>query len=178
MNEIKPIVITGFMGCGKTEVARALARRLAVETIDLDEFITSQTGRTPARLIDEDGETVFRNIEFEALTNILQKTTVAVLSLGGGAWIESRNRDVLANAGSVVVWLDTPFSLCWSRIEATPGDRPLGRTKEQAHELYQRRLAIYQLATVQVQTTANETADEIAARIEAEVKSSPLFIST
>lgn len=170
MKNQRRIVIIGFMGCGKTEVARALARRLGVEMLDLDEFITSQTGRTPARLIDEDGESAFRKIEFEALTKVLENITAAVVSLGGGAWIEPKNRDILLADGSVIVWLDTPFDLCWSRIESTPSERPLGRTRDHAHKLYERRLPLYQLAKIQIQTSSNDTPDEIAARIEADVK--------
>ncbi|HEU4870213.1 MAG TPA: shikimate kinase, partial [Pyrinomonadaceae bacterium] len=57
-----PIVITGFMGCGKSRVARALAQNLNVSFVDLDESITARTGRTPAQLIDEDGEPAFRRV--------------------------------------------------------------------------------------------------------------------
>ena len=161
-----PIVITGFMGCGKSEVARALAKRLAVEMLDLDEFITLETGRTPARLIDEDGEPAFRQIETSTLATMLRNKSEEVIALGGGAWIESRNRDLLSEADAITVWLDTPFEVCWTRIESAPDDRPLGRTKIQAYELYQRRLPIYQLAGIRTEATAHDTPDEIAARIQ------------
>jgi shikimate kinase len=137
--------------------------------LDLDEFITLETGRTPAKLIDEDGEPAFRKIEFEALTNILRKKNIEVFALGGGAWIQSRNRELLSETGSVIVWLDTPFQVCWTRIESAPEDRPLGRTKEQAHELYKSRLPTYQLATIRVHADVEDTPSEIAARIEAQV---------
>ena len=169
MKSRRPIVITGFMGCGKSEVARALAQRLGVEMLDLDEFITLETGRTPAKLIDEDGEPTFRNIEFEALTNVLQNKNIEVFALGGGAWIQPRNRELLSATDSVIVWLDTPFQVCWTRIASAPEDRPLGRTKEQAHELYKSRLPTYLLATIRVHAEAEDPPSEIAARIEAEV---------
>src|SRR5919112_1602449 len=50
-----PIVITGFMGCGKSKVARELALRRDVVMVDLDEWITARVGRSPAQLINEDG---------------------------------------------------------------------------------------------------------------------------
>ena len=56
------IVITGFMGCGKSNIARELARRLDVPMIDLDDRITAHEGRTPAQLITEAGEDQFRAI--------------------------------------------------------------------------------------------------------------------
>ena len=54
------LIILGFMGCGKTTIARELARRLERKFIDLDSFITERTGRSPAELIAEDGEPIFR----------------------------------------------------------------------------------------------------------------------
>ena len=51
-----PIVITGFMGCGKSKIARALARRLDVPVVDLDDIITARQGRTPAQLMDRSKE--------------------------------------------------------------------------------------------------------------------------
>lgn len=167
MRSRRPIVITGFMGCGKSEVARALAQRLGVEIVDLDELITLETGRTPAQLIEEDGEPTFRQIETRTLTTAIENTRNEVIALGGGAWIEIRNRDLLSQAEAITVWLDTPFEVCWARIKAAPEDRPLGRTKMQAYELYQRRLPIYQLASLRTEASDNDTPDEIAARIQA-----------
>jgi len=79
------VVITGFMGCGKSKVARELAERLKVTMVDLDERITARTGRTPAQLIDEDGERTFRTIETETLRDVLKSREAGVIALGGGA---------------------------------------------------------------------------------------------
>src|SRR5215470_15144782 len=79
------IVITGFMGCGKTRIARRLAERLNLEFVDLDEHITAHQGRSPARLINEDGEAAFRAIESKALLEVLKTKPAAVIALGGGA---------------------------------------------------------------------------------------------
>ena len=59
---MRPVVITGFMGCGKTSVARELAVRLNTSMVDLDERITALTSRTPAQLIVEEGEAAFRTV--------------------------------------------------------------------------------------------------------------------
>jgi len=166
------IVITGFMGCGKSEVARSLAQRLGLEMIDLDEFITAAVGRTPAQLIDEEGEAVFRNIEANNLANVLKTGARRVIALGGGAWIENRNRELLANAAAIGVWLDTPFEVCWTRIESATEARPLARTKNNAYDLYERRRPIYELATIKIQTRPEQNPDEIAASIERQLLSS------
>src|SRR4030095_1061423 len=105
----EPVVITGFMGCGKTEVARHLAQRLKIEMTDLDELITRTEGTTPAKLIHERGEPAFRPMETVVLNMLLNRKTAGVIALGGGAWIESVNREVIRNSGAISVWLRTPF---------------------------------------------------------------------
>ena len=152
------IVITGFMGSGKTRVARELARRLNVEMADLDERITEREGRSPAQLINDEGEEAFRVIESNNLRELLEQDSARVVALGGGAWIQKVNRELIEQHGCVSVWLDVPFEVCWARIETSGEDRPLGRTKEQAQTLYEQRTPIYKLATVRV---GNESLEEL-----------------
>jgi shikimate kinase len=169
MKPAGPIVITGFMGCGKTEVARALAGRLGLAMLDLDTEILKQQGRTVAQLIVEDGEPAFRAIETDTLRALLQTGTASVIALGGGAWITDENRKLIGQHNGVSVWLDTPFAVCWQRIESSSDDRPLGRTREQAERLFQLRQPVYQLATIPVPVMAHEHLDSIVARLEVEL---------
>jgi shikimate kinase len=157
----RPIVITGFMGCGKSVVARALAAHLNVSFVDLDESITDRTGRTPAQLIKEDGESAFRCIETDTLREVLHAGEAGVIALGGGAWIEVANRELINQYGCSSVWLDVPFEVCWTRIESGGEDRPLGRTKSQAATLYERRRPVYQLATIHVPLLGHEDLDDL-----------------
>ena len=165
MNGTGPIVITGFMGCGKSKVARELARRRNVLMVDLDEWITTRVGRSPAQLIDEDGERAFREIETNALRELLQSGTAGVIALGGGAWIEEANRELIDQYGCTSIWLDTPFEICWERIATSAEDRPLGRTREEAEARYQRRKPVYRLAKIHIQVGAEESVDDLVDRI-------------
>lgn len=144
------IVITGFMGSGKTRIARELARQLDLEMVDLDEKITASEGRSPAQLIVEEGEEVFRVIESKVLRELLETDTTDVIALGGGAWIQEVNRHLINQHECLSVWLDVPFEVCWARMEASGEDRPLGSTREQAQALYDQRKSIYQLAKVRI----------------------------
>ena len=164
-----PIVITGFMGCGKTEVAGALAGQLGLRMSDLDDLITQSTGRTPAQLIDQEGEPTFRQIEASILDHLLTDGTADVISLGGGAWIEGNNRQRLEKANAISIWLDTPFEICWQRIVTSTEDRPLGRTKQQAVELFERRRPIYELAQIRVEVDTTDLPVKIAGDLEAEI---------
>jgi shikimate kinase len=163
------IVITGFMGAGKTTVARALARLLGCASLDLDDLITAREGRTPQQLIDEDGEAAFREAETRALREALASDEARVIATGGGTWTLERNRALVAAHGCLSVWLDAPFELCWERITGggATTDRPFARDRERARELYDRRLADYRLASLRVRVTprlgVEELADEIAA---------------
>jgi shikimate kinase len=168
-----PIVITGFMGCGKTEVARALALRLNLQIGDLDEKIAEQTGRTAAQLIVEQGEPAFRAVETNTLSQLLKDHAAGVIALGGGAWITEEIRNLISQHKGLTVWLDAPFDLCWQRIESSSEDRPLGRTREQAEQLYRLRQPVYQLAAIRLEVMAQNDVESLVDRIEADLRKLP-----
>jgi len=163
------IVITGFMGSGKSTVARALALRLDSQMIDLDGEILKKEYRSAKQIIDDQGEPSFREIETRVLRAVLQKNAAGVIALGGGSWTLPRNREMLASSGAISVWLNAPFNLCWQRIVASTlggkDERPLARNEQQALSLYTERRAVYATADLHVEATANKTADEIALEI-------------
>jgi len=159
------------MGCGKTRVARELARRLSVAMVDLDDQVTKRVGRSPAQLIVEDGEPAFRAIEFDTLRNVLQTGEARVIALGGGAWIQEPNRRLLDQYSCLSIWLDAPFEMCWTRISASQEIRPLGKTREQALALFEQRRPVYELAKVHV-VIDEENFDDLVSRIQSAVTSS------
>ena len=159
------------MGCGKTRVARELARRLGVVMVDLDDQVTKRVGRTPAQLIVEDGEPAFRAIEFDTLRNVLQIGEARVIALGGGAWIQEPNRRLLDQHSCLSIWLDAPFEVCWTRISASQEIRPLGKTREQALALFEQRRPVYELANVHI-AIREENFEDLVLRIQSAVTSS------
>jgi shikimate kinase len=161
----RQIVIIGFMGTGKTTVARELARKLRCSAVDLDELITTQNGRRPGKIIEQDGEDTFREIETELLREIIEKETARIVAVGGGAWTIAANRELIAAGGAFTVWLDAPFELCWERIEAGREGRPLARSRELAQRLYVERRPIYQTAAARVLISAGESVSETATKI-------------
>ena len=172
MNEPSRIIITGFMGAGKTTVAEALAAQLGRPMIDLDSFIAAREGRSAQAIIDEDGEAKFREIETHALRAALQDEAARIIALGGGAWTIERNRALIAAYQAHVVWLDTPFDLCWQRITGScnneqGGDalRPLARDRESARQLYDARRVYYALAAWHVKISEEKSIDDTAAEI-------------
>ncbi|OLE52585.1 MAG: hypothetical protein AUG51_17570 [Acidobacteria bacterium 13_1_20CM_3_53_8] len=165
-SEPRMIVITGFMAAGKTTVARALARRLNCEMLDLDETIAEREKRTIPDLINEEGETNFREAETETLREVLEKRAARVVALGGGAWTLSGNRALVAEHDCITVWLDAPFELCWQRITNQNVLRPLALDRKSTHELYLKRRPQYELAQLRIKMAAERSAEEISGEIE------------
>jgi shikimate kinase len=163
------IVITGFMGAGKTTVARALAARLNCAWLDTDAAIVERTGRRIAAIIEEDGEARFRQIEREVLRDILENSHALIISLGGGTWTLAENRTLVTAHDCLTVWLDAPFALCWQRITddeaANQTTRPLARDQAQALALYTVRRDLYSLAAWRVETGAGQSAEDTTTEI-------------
>ncbi len=165
----RPIVIIGFMGSGKTTVARELARALDCRAIDLDALISEREKRSPKKIIKQSGEDEFRRIETETLGEVLQDESTGLstrlISLGGGAWTLPRNRDLINQHQGLTIWLDAPFELCWERIEASGATRPLAPSRELAERLYRERRPVYELAELHIVISETMSATETAGRI-------------
>jgi|SRR4029453_12938642 shikimate kinase len=163
------IIIIGFMGTGKTTVAHELGRKLNCLTVDLDELITRRERRSPSEIIEQDGEKGFRRIEAQLLCEVLEEDRARIIAVGGGAWTIATNRQLIARRGAFTVWLDADFELCWKRIEAGGGARPLARSREMAQQLYSERRSAYELADTRVAISDGDSAAEIATKVANEI---------
>lgn len=160
----KRIALVGFMGSGKTSVAKELAMMRNERWVDLDSRIAIGQGRRPAQIIVAEGEAVFREMETTELQIVLSESVDDIIALGGGAWLIERNRELLREHDALTVWLDAPFDLCWKRIEAADEPRPLAASRKAAQELYVARRNVYSLANLHVQV-GGEAPREIAKMI-------------
>lgn len=145
------IYLVGFMGAGKSTVARALARRLDWRVEDIDDLIEAREHRSVADVFATMGEPYFRAAEREVLHRLLPLRHV-VVATGGGTYVETDNR-ALINADGTAIWLDLPMPLALQRVPAD-GRRPLAADRAQFEELYGRRRAAYQLAHVRMDAAA------------------------
>jgi shikimate kinase len=110
------IVLTGFMGVGKSTVARFLASLLKCEKIDLDFYTEQVEKRTIAEIIHTQGEARYRQIETENLRRILATKEARIIALGGGAWTIEENRRLIKEQNLTTVWLESSFEHCWRNI--------------------------------------------------------------
>ena len=102
------VYLVGFMGAGKTTVARALARRLDWKVEDVDERIERLEQRDIPTIFRQSGEAYFRALERRVLVDLLPERGV-VVATGGGTPVDAANRELMLRDGAVA-WLDLPFS--------------------------------------------------------------------
>jgi shikimate kinase len=145
------LYLVGFMGAGKTTVARALGRRLGWRVEDLDDLIEAREHRTVADVFASRGEPYFRAAERELLHRLLPLHHT-VVATGGGTYADSDNR-ALINANGVAAWLDLPFAAALERVPAD-GRRPLAADRAQFESLYHARRLAYQQAHFRLDAAA------------------------
>jgi shikimate kinase len=145
------LYLVGFMGAGKTTVARALGRRLGWRVEDIDERIEARERRTVAAIFAQQGEPYFRQQERQVLGELLPQRQV-IIATGGGTFVEADNRALMLADGSVV-WLDVPLPHIMERVPAD-GRRPLAADRVQMEQLYARRRLAYAEAHLRIDATA------------------------
>ena len=150
------VYLTGFMGSGKTTVARVLADRLGWDFIDLDAEIEVAEQTTIADIFETRGEPEFRRIETETLKKVMRRIErgmPSVIALGGGSFAQALNAELLEGHG-ISVWLDCQFETIEARINGArimeADSRPLARDPERFRLLYEERRAAYGLATYRI----------------------------
>jgi shikimate kinase len=154
------LYLVGFMGAGKTSVARALGRRMGWRFEDIDHCIEAREHRRVAEIFARQGESYFRGIERAVLQDLLSQRH-AVIATGGGTFVDPENRAVMLADGAVA-WLDVPLERVIERVPAD-GRRPLAADRIQMEQLYARRRAAYSQAHVRID--ASRPLPEIVERI-------------
>jgi shikimate kinase/3-dehydroquinate synthase len=116
------IVLTGFMGTGKSTVGKEVAAQLGRPFLDLDEIIADRAGKSIADIFAQDGEPTFRSLEAQ-VCNEVREPAGQVIAAGGGAVLNPANRDALAAGGTVICLQATPEVI--ARRLAGGNGRPL-----------------------------------------------------
>ena len=164
------VYFVGFMGAGKSTVARKLARRLGVAALDMDKYIERAQGHSIKQIFDDIGEVGFRQIEHETLEELSHSEQPLLVSCGGGVVMDPKNREILKSSGKVVHLLVDADEAA-ERI-SDKSSRPLFNDMESARELCRSRLPLYEeVADITVMTGSrgvNSIAGEVARRLREE----------
>lgn len=161
---MKNIVLTGFMGTGKTEVSRILSQKLNYILIDVDSEIEKEQNITIAEIFKQYGEARFREIESGVIKR-LSEAKNAVISTGGGAVLRQENIDNLKKNGVVVCLTALPETIL--KRTSNNDDRPLLRVENpilKIKELLEFRRPHYEKADIMIDTEKKsplEVAEEI-----------------
>ena len=155
---VRAVFLVGFMASGKTSVGRELARSLDWDFVDLDARIEARERQTVPEIIRQHGESGFRRVETDALRELLAGPLQrdSVVSLGGGAFAQEKNRELLQPWPSV--FLEAPVTELWRRSFNDGIERPLRGNQEQFSRLYAERLPSYRQATMTIVTTGRDLA--------------------
>jgi shikimate kinase len=165
---LRRIVLTGFMGSGKTTLGRLIAARLGWTFLDLDHHIESRTGISVPDIFALHGEPHFRRLESTALVSALGKSNT-VIALGGGTPEILTNRLLLEQTpGTATVFLDAPFPVLFDRCLLQGISRPVLADPALAEQRFAHRQPLYRaLANHTIDTSALEAQQAVEAMIAA-----------
>jgi shikimate kinase len=150
---LSKLVLTGFMGAGKSTVGAILAQELGWRFFDLDEVIEAQSQRTVAEIFRDLGETEFRRRERQAVEQLRSQEQI-VLALGGGTVEDFSTRALLIDPPeNCLVFLEAPLSELLARCTVKGKVRPLLAAPESLEARHNRRLPHYRAAHITVTTT-------------------------
>jgi shikimate kinase len=147
---VRPIVLVGLMGAGKSTVGRRLAQRLGLAFVDADVEIESAAGMTVAEIFDRFGEPYFRDGERRVIARLIDGTP-KVIATGGGAFINDETRALILR-DTTAIWLDADPAVLADRVKRRD-TRPLLRGRDPhavLRDLAQVRNPIYAQAPIRV----------------------------
>lgn len=153
------IILTGFMGTGKSSVGRHLAAHLHYAFRDLDSLIVQREGSSINTIFAELGEGYFRQVESSVLRDVLRQSA-QVVSTGGGAVILAENRDLMKKSGIVINLVASPETILL-RLHSDE-ERPLLRDAKslpQLEKLLKQRESFYAEADIRIDTEGKNVED-------------------
>ena len=142
----KNIFLIGFMGCGKSTMAKLLAEKMGMTLVEMDETIEKEEGRTINEIFATDGENYFRDVESQLIVRIADEGGM-VVSCGGGAILREENVENMKKNGMVIYFSATPETI-YQRVKNST-NRPLlngNMNVEYITQLMEKRISKYENA--------------------------------
>ena len=160
------IILTGFMGTGKTAVGKRLAKRLGWRFVDIDQLVETSAKMPIAKIFSERGETVFRRLERRHISRVVHGRH-QVIATGGGAFVNPRNRSLLRASGTVICLTARPLVIL-ERVSRKVGSLPMlsgaGKPLVKIRTLLAQRAPAYAQADLTIDTSTLAV-DDIVGRL-------------
>ncbi|HEX2917657.1 MAG TPA: shikimate kinase [Edaphobacter sp.] len=161
---LRRLILTGFMGAGKSTVGRLLAERLGWDFLDLDQHLETRAGATIPELFSTHGEAHFRRLESTALASALGRSNV-ILALGGGTPESLTNRLLIEQTpATAAIFLDAPFDVLFDRCMLQAITRPVLADPAAAQMRFEHRRPLYRrLARLTIDTSSLDSTQTVDA---------------
>ncbi len=169
------LILTGFMGVGKTTVGKRVAHKLGRQFVDTDKLIEQRTGMSIRELFDKQGEWFFRAYE-TSICEEFSKPQNLVIATGGGALVHNGNLERITGEGNIVLRLGASVQTVIERLTGAE-NRPLFNNpadpRQTVLSLFEKRRIAYQQLRIRIDTTdrtPDEVADEVIQMFERELE--------
>ena len=122
---MRKIILLGYMGCGKSTIAKTLSKIIAIPFIDLDQYIEQKTNLTINAIFEQRGEIYFRKLEHQAFVELLNSSERLIIGLGGGTPCYANNHELLIGENIVSIYLKASIQILFDRLSLNKSKRPL-----------------------------------------------------
>ncbi|EIA10544.1 shikimate kinase [Flavobacterium frigoris] len=122
---MKKIILLGYMGCGKSTIAKTLSKNIGVPFVDLDQYIEKKANSSINAIFEQRGEIHFRKLEHQAFVELLNSSEPMIIGLGGGTPCYANNHELLIGENVLSVYLKASIQTLFDRLSLNKSKRPL-----------------------------------------------------
>ena len=122
---MEKIILLGYMGCGKSTIAKMLSKNTQISFVDLDKYIEDKVNKSINTIFELHGEVYFRKLEHECFVELLNSDQKIIIGLGGGTPCYANNHGLLKGAGVKSIYLKASIQTLFDRLSVNKSKRPL-----------------------------------------------------
>jgi shikimate kinase len=122
---MRKIILLGYMGCGKSTIAKVLSKNSGIPFVDLDQYIEKKANLTINAIFEQRGEIYFRKLEHESFVELLNSDQEIIIGLGGGTPCYANNHELLKGTGVKSIYLKASIQTLFDRLSLNKSKRPL-----------------------------------------------------